>query len=99
MNNFITKYKDFVLLTIGTLLVVISIFLLSYDKVELLKSNLYDEIEMEKYKENNNSESEKLIKDEDIVVENVETNDVENQQVQEEKTESRHYIQREFIGI
>lgn len=53
MRNKINKYRDVILLTIGTLLVILSLCLLFYDRIELLKSNVFAEVEMEKYRENN----------------------------------------------
>ena len=51
MRNKINKYRDVILLTIGTLLVILSLCLLFYDRIELLKSNVFAEVEMEKYRE------------------------------------------------
>ena len=53
MRNIIIKQRDIILLTIGTLLVILSLCLLFYDRIELLKSNVFAEVEMEKYHENN----------------------------------------------
>ena len=52
--NAIIKYRDPILLTIGTLLVIFSICLLFYDRIELIKSNVFAEVEMEKYRERRN---------------------------------------------
>ena len=54
--NKIIKYKNIILLSIGTLLIIISICLISYDKLELLKTNVFDEVELLKYRENNKEE-------------------------------------------
>ena len=43
INNF-DKYKNFILLTIGSILVVLSLCMLLYDKFLFLKSNIVDEI-------------------------------------------------------
>ena len=51
MKNFINKYRDNILLVIGTLLVILSLCLLFYDRIELLKSNVFAEVEKEKYRE------------------------------------------------
>ena len=53
MRDKINKYRDIILLTIGTMLVILSLCLLFYDRMELLKSNVFAEVEMEKYRENN----------------------------------------------
>lgn len=52
MKKFIIKYRDNILLIIGTLLVILSLCLLFYDRIELLKSNVFAEVEKEKYREN-----------------------------------------------
>ena len=53
MKNQIVKYRDIILLTIGTMLVFLSLCLLFYDRIELLKSNVFTEVEMERYRERN----------------------------------------------
>ena len=67
MRNKINKYRDVILLTIGTLLVILSLCLLFYDRFELLKTNVFDEIELEKYRENNKEETTDSVEDEDEV--------------------------------
>ena len=48
MKKVINKYRDIILLTIGTMLVILSLCLLFYDRIELLKSSVFTEVEMEK---------------------------------------------------
>lgn len=57
MRKIVFKYKDGILLVIGTMLIILSLCLIFYDKIELLKNNVFDEIELEKYRENNKEES------------------------------------------
>ena len=96
MNDFIVKYRDFILFTIGTLLVIISIILLSYDKFVLLKSNVFDEIQMEKDREGNELVDELLQSiTEEITVDNVDAEDVQDQELSQERI---NYIKREYIG-
>ena len=53
MIDKIVLYKDLILMTIGTLLIILSFMLITYDKIEYLKINIKDEIELQKYRENN----------------------------------------------
>lgn len=77
--KFIDKNRNFILLTIGTLLVVISFCLLLYDKFVYLKSNVYDEIELAKYRENNSNEQNVVNQNDDEIVDNVETDEIEEE--------------------
>ena len=70
MRNQINKHRDIILLTIGTMLVILSLCLIFYDRIELLKSNVFADIEMEKDRENK--------KDADNNEENIEVNDILN---------------------
>ena len=95
MIDKICKYRDAILLTIGTLLVILSICLVSYDKVELLRSNVFDEVAMEKYRENN--------KDNTIneTITDAETEDIEddtNETPKEPSEADKAKISREYIG-
>ena len=97
MYSFITKYRDFIFLTIGTLLVLISLFLLSYDKIVLLKSNIFDEIEMQINKENSYDQNELLQGiDEDLIINNLSINDVNEDATS--NIVSKNNIKREYIG-
>ena len=83
LKNKINKHRDIILLTIGSLLVIFSICLLFYDKVELLKNNVFDEVELLKYQDknkNNVTPKQEEISDETII------DDVEAEDVEEEKT-------------
>ena len=108
MSKIINKYRDVILLSIGTILVILSICLLFYDRVELIKSNVFSEVEMEKYHENN-------VDDEPVVDEVTEEVDAEMENIEEnaeatveytgpskedtKKAESvRDKIAKEFIG-
>lgn len=98
----INKYKDIILLTIGSLLIFLSICLISYDKIELLKSNVFDEIELLKYQEknkNNDNKKEEETNDE-TEINDVEADDVE--EINNNKTttpsQSTSTIKKEIIG-
>lgn len=104
MRKQINKNRDIILLTIGTLLIILSLCLLFYDRIELLKSNVFDEIEMEKYRENNREEESV---EEDEYVDGVETDDIESDEEPTTNTSSgRKYslgfdvekVRKEFIG-
>ena len=104
MRNKITKHRDIILLTIGTLLVGLSLCLLFYDRIEVLKSNVFAEVEMEKYRERNiDGET----KEEETSEVEAETDDIEEEE--EEATNNtetpkdisnnlRKKIAKEFIG-
>ena len=97
MRNKINKYRDVILLTIGTLLVILSLCLLFYDRIELLKSNVFAEVEMEKYHENNldgENEEEIVTDDVDIDIDYVEESDeegnpIENKTLTKEEEEKK----------
>ena len=77
MKKSINKNRDIILLTIGTMLIILSLCLLFYDRVELLTSNVFDEIAMEKYRENTQDDgSEEEDDDEDEIVEDANTEDL-----------------------
>ena len=106
MFDKISKYKDMILITIGTLLIIFSFCLLLYDKVELIKSNVFEDIELLKYRElNSNSEINNDTTDIDtqpLVVEAIEVEDMEEDNVvakqEETKKEEKKVIKKEIIG-
>ena len=93
MRKIIIKYRDIILLTIGTMLVILSLCLLFYDRFELLKSNVFAEVEKEKYLERNSDVSD----DESDEVENIETDDVDENTVNT-SGDWKTKIAKEFIG-
>lgn len=95
--KFIDKYRNFILLTVGTMLVLISFCLLLYDKFIYLKSNVYDEIELIKYRENNNDEPNNDIHDEETI-DNIETEEIEESKSQVSTSSSGSSIKKEYIG-
>lgn len=108
MSKIINKHRDIILLTIGTLLVFLSLCLLFYDRMELLKSNVFAEVEMEKYREGNldgnnvddevtdevDAETESI---EEANSENTENNGVTESDNKKAKSESNK-IAKEYIG-
>ena len=105
MSDKIAKNKEFILITIGTLLLILSFCLLFYDRVELIKSNVFDEVELLKYRENSVNEEPENVSDEpkeelevsEIEVQELEE-DVEEEPKKEEKKETTKTITKEFIG-
>ena len=104
MRKSIYKYKDGILLVIGTMLVILSVCLIFYDKIELLKSNVFDEIAMEKYRESNQDEEEiELVEDAETEIvpeEDVTTNNT-NTKLQEQSkvaVKEQPKIKKEYIG-
>ncbi len=97
----IDKYKNIILLTIGILLIIISICLISYDKFELLKNNVFDQVELEKYRElNQDNEINNDNNDENENIENIDSVDTyEIEENFEEPTEEeKKKIEKEYIG-
>ena len=86
MRKKIEKYRDIILLTIGTMLIILSLCLLFYDRFELLRLEIFDEIEIEKYRENNNDIE--TITNNESYIENVETDDIVDEEIQEETEET-----------
>ena len=102
LKNKINKHRDIILLTIGSLLVIFSICLLFYDKVELLKNNVFDEVELLKYQEknkNNVTPKQEETSDE-TVIDDVEAEDVEeeNPSNNSQKQTNTNTIKKEIIG-
>ena len=111
MCKIINKYRDIILLAIGTMLVILSLCLLFYDRIELLKSNVFAEVEMEKYHENNldgEDTKEEVVDEVEAETENIEettdnntTNDDNNGITEADnkkaKSESSK-IAKEYIG-
>ena len=101
----IYKYKNIILLTIGIMLIIISFCLLSYDKLEYIKENVYNDVELLKYHENNNKNdfSNEEIIDETNEIDDVNTEELEQDeednvtQVVKESTEAKKA--REYIGF
>lgn len=92
----ISKYRDVILLTIGTLLIGLSLCLLFYDRIEVLKSNVFAEVEMEKYYEKDDEEVEEESREVDA-----ETDDIEDEEQTAPKNiteDLRKKIAKEFIG-
>ena len=103
--NRIIKYRNVILLVIGILLIIISICLISYDKIELLKSNVFDEVELEKYRENNKDNGYTNIdnngnhdnNNDYENIDDIETDEIEDDTVEITKEEKKK-IEKEYIG-
>ena len=97
LSNKIIKYKNIILLSIGTLLIIISFCLVFYDKFELLKSNVFDEVELLKYRENNKDEDSPIITDDDSQsIDEVAIEEVDDKV--EITEEEKKKISKEYIG-
>ncbi len=100
MKNIILKYRDIILLTIGTILVVLSFCLMFYDRIELIKSNVFAEVEMEKYHERN-TDTEPVVEEDEEEIEDDEINEIDEEEEELPKTQSaslKTKIAKEFIG-
>ena len=97
MRNQFIKNRDIILLTIGTLLVILSICLLFYDRVELLKSNVFAEVEMEKYRERDDTEDIEPSNDEAEEMDDEEINEIDNTP-KDIPESTRSKIAKEFIA-
>lgn len=99
MKNYITKNRDIILLTIGSLLVVFSFGLLFYDRIELIKSNIFAEVEIEKYRENNNNIETPTEDDEEVDDAGIDDFDYDQDNLPKEPSEStKTKIRKEYIG-
>ena len=109
MKKQINRNKDIILLTIGTLLIILSLCLMFYDRVELVKSNVFADIEMQKYRENNNGEEksddnlevDNAIITDDAIYEIDEMDDENEEKAETPKKQSeslKQKIAKEFIG-
>lgn len=100
MKNKVIKYRDIILLIIGTILIILSICLLFYDRIELLKSNVFAEVEMEKYREKNANEgSDAETSESDEEVEEIDEINEETNELPKKESESlKAKIAKEFIG-
>ncbi len=97
--NVIIKYRDPILLTIGTLLVAFSICLLFYDRIELIKSNVFAEVEMEKYREKDNTEEPEEETNQEVEDAGINDTDVDQDNLPPEPTkEVKTKINKEYIG-
>ena len=97
----IAKNKNIILIIIGTLLIVLSFCLLSYDKFELIKSSVFDDIEMEKYRELNKNQENEIIDEEENLIDEVvveEVTEKEEQSKKEETKKTQTQIKKEIIG-
>ena len=101
MKEFIIKKRDIILLTIGILLIVFSLGLLFYDRIEMIKSNIFAEVEMEKYRENND---EPLSTDDDDEEEEVDDAGIDDMNIdqdnlpKEPSENTKTKIRKEYIG-
>ena len=103
MRNVINKYRDIILLSIGTMLVILSLCLLFYDRMELLRSNVFAEVEMEKYRENNQDGEnidEEITEEVDAETEIIDENDDNGITEEDNKKASSasEKISKEYIG-
>ena len=96
MSKFILKYKNIILLSIGLLLIILSIILISYDKFELIKSNVFDEVELLKYEENKKNNKDNLNNNDEEIINDVDTDIVENNATNNNKTVTVN--KKEYIG-
>ena len=98
MRNEIIKYRDIILLIIGSLLIVLSLCLLFYDRIELIKSNVFAEVEMEKYREKDDTEENKEETNEEVEDGGIEEYDEDNLPQEEPSKETKTKINKEYIG-
>ena len=102
MTNFIAKYKNIIYLTIGILLIIISFCLIAYDRIELIKANVYNEVELLKYHElNEKQKDDNSIELDDVNTDEIDENDVDKgdnsaKVVQTKKQATK--IAKEYIG-
>lgn len=94
MKKIIIKYRSSILLVIGTLLVILSLCLILYDKIELLKSSVFDEVQQEKDRENNKDDNDDSLVETDDISDDDDA--LEEQSMKAEQESNK--IQKEYIG-
>jgi LPXTG-site transpeptidase (sortase) family protein len=98
MKEFVKKKRAIILLTIGTLLIVLSLCLLLYDRIQLLKSNVFAEVEMEKYRERG-EDSDVPEEEEDEEVDDSAFEEIDQDNLPKEPSSStKAKIRKEYIG-
>ena len=103
MKKVIIKYKDSILLVIGTMLIILSLCLVFYDKIELLKTNVFDDVQMEMDNENNKDQPEDDSVTVDVDASYVDEKDIStnNEALQEQSkkaVQEKDKIKKEYIG-
>lgn len=103
----VVRYRDIILLTIGTILIILSLCLVFYDKYVLIKDSIFNEVELLKYREKNgvdvssetiNNNENKISDEINNKTNNVETSNVVEDNVTEIPKEEQNKIEKEFIG-
>ena len=98
MKDQIKRYRSMIILTIGTMLVILSLCLLFYDRIKLIKSNVFAEVELEKYREKEDTP------EDEPEEENQEVDDDEIEEIEEENlpkdiaSDTKKKIAKEYIG-
>ena len=105
----IVKYKEIILLSIGTMLIILAFCLLLYDQFELVKTKVFTEIELKKYNEFHINDNEDLNNENNPSNENqnvvVDTEELENDsEIEGEDDENNQgtsspSITRKYIGF
>lgn len=102
ITDIIYKYKNVILLTIGILLIVLSFCLLFYDRIELIKENVNNEVELLKYHEENKEQDNEESENVPLEIPGVDTQEIEGEeeeQGEEKKKESTASKKaKEYIG-
>jgi len=99
--KFIARNQNFILLTIGIMLVILSLCLIFYDRFELLKDNVFNEIDLVKYQEKNKDNVDIKDEDEKQVITSVETENIDENDASNGITTNNNInntIKKEYIG-
>ena len=101
MKKYFIEYRDIILLTIGTILIMLSFCLLFFDRIEQIKSNVFAEVEMEKYRE---QDFDNTIEEDDDDAEELDDDELDDvdestEEVSKPVSESlKSKIAKEYIG-
>lgn len=93
MKDNTAKYREIAMLAIGTFLIFLSLFLIMYDRFELVKNEVIGEVELAIYNETH--QDEEVVEEESQEVE-VETEEVEEEPPKEEQPKKPTY---DYIGF
>lgn len=107
LRDKIIKYKELILLSIGSLLIILAFCLLLYDHFEFIKADVFAEIELKKYnevqKENNNTnipneDNNNNNNNQNVTVDTEEIDEEESNDNEQDKP-SKPVEKREYIGF
>lgn len=97
-NNGINKYIKLIFLSIGTILIIISLILIFYDRIVYLKNEVFTDISLKKYNENlQDINKEEPILEEEVEVDTSYVDENNDSEIDQGSTENNN-PKKEYIG-